>query len=140
DQDSLKNALELLGYELNNILFPLLVKFPKCYWIWNHRFWCLAEFPLTPEQRRTAYLQEKKLAMAMLARDERNFHGWQYRRMILEKTERNLTDELQYADAMLKRSMKNYSAWFERGQILPRQLKERSAKGEERMDILEDGK
>ena len=24
-------------------LMPLLVKFPKCYWIWNHRHWLLMQ-------------------------------------------------------------------------------------------------
>lgn len=134
-------AINLLTYELKALTLPLLILYPKTYWIWNHRLWTLANYPLTDEQRAGAYAAEKKLVTDMLNRDERNFHGWMYRRMVIEKEgPRKLEEELAYVDKMLGRSMRNYSAWFEKGQLLPKALEEREAKGEERKDILASGR
>jgi len=84
----------------------------------------------------------------MLGRDERNFHGWAYRRIVIGEIEKGLIgkgmslveQEFEYTTVMIKSNMSNYSAWHSRTKLVGRLLKERGAKKQERMDFLEDGK
>jgi geranylgeranyl transferase type-2 subunit alpha len=83
------NAQDLLGQELQ-FLLPLLMKFPKCYWIWNHRYWVLKQIsgrlPLANAQN--YWDGELVLVGKMLGRDSRNFHGWDYRRFVIQELRR----------------------------------------------------
>ncbi|KAI4136482.1 MAG: hypothetical protein LQ340_008129, partial [Diploschistes diacapsis] len=83
----------LLSAELT-FLFPLLVKFPKCYWIWNHRRWTLqqASAYLPQSEARRFWTDELGLVTKMLARDSRNFHGWGYRRDVVAELESERLD------------------------------------------------
>ncbi|CDU25748.1 related to Rab geranylgeranyltransferase alpha subunit [Sporisorium scitamineum] len=63
---------------------------PKVYWIWNHRMWCLTQYP-TPSASSSSssastwvWERELKLVEKMLDLDPRNFHGWNCRRAILQ--------------------------------------------------------
>lgn len=70
---------------------------PKVYWIWNHRMWCLVQYPLftsasspassssTSHTRDATWVWERELKLVekMLDLDPRNFHGWNCRRAIL---------------------------------------------------------
>lgn len=84
----------------------------------------------------------------MLGRDERNFHGWAYRRFVIEAMEKGLAgtgtslveQEWEYTTVMVKSNMSNYSAWHSRTKLVGRLLQERRAKKQERMDFLEDGR
>ncbi|MCJ1330808.1 Rab geranylgeranyltransferase [Thelotrema lepadinum] len=78
----------LLSSELN-FLFPLLLKFPKCYWLWNHRVWTLQQTSthLSPASSRKFWTDELSLVTKMLARDSRNFHGWGYRKTVVAELE-----------------------------------------------------
>src|SRR5690606_36304550 len=90
DDDDTKKAekaqklKDFLVGELNYLLVPLLIKFPKCYWIWEYRLWFLRNFPYSttgvPGLQQKTILGDLKLVHTMLDRDERNFHGWAYRR------------------------------------------------------------
>ena len=75
---------QLLHADLS-FLLPLLKRFPKCYWIWNHRQWLLSQaskyLPHTEAQE--TWRAELDLVGKLLARDERNFHGWRLRRVVL---------------------------------------------------------
>src|SRR5271163_2090904 len=81
EKDRRSQVLDIIQLDLQ-FLFPLLLKFPKCYWIWNHRLWLLeqATKELPTEDARKLWHEELGLVGKMLARDSRNFHGWGYRR------------------------------------------------------------
>ena len=70
-------------------LVPLLRQFPKCYWIWNHRIWLLeqATARLPRLMARELWQEELGLVGKMLALDGRNFHGWGYRRIVVQQLE-----------------------------------------------------
>lgn len=62
---------------------------PKVYWIWNHRMWCLTQYPppsastSRAEDMQWVWNRELKLVEKMLDYDPRNFHGWNCRRAIV---------------------------------------------------------
>ncbi|CAK9438497.1 uncharacterized protein LODBEIA_P27210 [Lodderomyces beijingensis] len=75
--------VRVLNDELNFVLASLK-RFPKVYWIWNHRSWCL--FKLV-ELKSVNWEFEFKTVSKMLELDQRNFHGWHYRRFVVENLE-----------------------------------------------------
>lgn len=59
---------------------------PKVYWIWNHRMWCLTQYPVLPQRQADwVWERELKLVERMLDLDPRNFHGWDCRRAIVSQ-------------------------------------------------------
>ena len=82
----------------------------------------------------------------MLTRDNRNFHGWAYRRKVISELEcstlhgHSLVEaEFAYATKMIKASLSNFSAWHNRSKLIPRVLDERNASAAERRQFLDDG-
>ncbi|MCJ1309091.1 Rab geranylgeranyltransferase [Agyrium rufum] len=133
-------------------LIPLLLKYPKCYWIWNHRQWLLQEAikQLEPATARKFWEQEFGLVSKMLVRDNRNFHGWSYRRKVVEALESpelsptNIKtslaqEEFDYTTRMIKAKLSNFSAWHNRGKLAIRLLTERNANDRERREFLDKG-
>lgn len=143
-------------------LFPLLVEFPKCYWIWNHRIWLLdqATALLPAHTARKLWQEELALVGKMLNRDSRNFHGWGYRRKVVSSLESpalnvssgNRTpdpkqgvvgsmanEEFEYTTKMIKTDLSNFSAWHNRTKLILRLLNERSASDSERRQWLDNG-
>lgn len=111
------------------------MKYPKCYWIWNHRIWTLEQLEKrTPAAAEPAWQNELKLVSKMLQRDARNFHGWDYRRIVIRhlhtlsaspteaSAEANpLTrSEFEYSTSLLRTNLSNFSAWHARSKLLPR--------------------
>jgi geranylgeranyl transferase type-2 subunit alpha len=90
---------ELLQGDLQ-LTFVLLRKFPKCYWIWNHRDWLLqrAESLLGAEAAHKLWTGELQLVNKMLHADSRNFHAWSYRRIVVSKIERLGSEATESAD------------------------------------------
>lgn len=125
-------------------LIPLLKQYPKCYWIWNHRAWLLARATaLLPKHISTKFWEgELGLVGKMLSLDGRNFHGWGYRRTVVQELE-TLTgksraeEEFAYSTQMVGRDLSNYSAWHSRGEVLPKLLDERHASEGERRQVLD---
>ncbi|KAM3084369.1 Rab geranylgeranyltransferase, variant 4 [Clarireedia jacksonii] len=137
---------ELIQADLD-FIFPLMVGWPKCYWIWNYRLWLLkqANERLDAEAARRLWERELVLVGKMLTRDSRNFHGWGYRRTVvsqLESPELNgssmVESEFEYTTRMITRELKNFSAWHNRSKLIPRLLDERKATGAERRKFLDD--
>ena len=135
-----------------DFLFPLLRKFPKCYWIWSYRLWILGEATrlLPPSDARAYWQRELSLASKMLNLDNRNFHGWGYRRIVVEALESqklspegnssNLTEnEFAYTTKMIESNLSNFSAWHYRSKIIVKLLNERKADDETRIEFLKNG-
>ncbi|KAK6345670.1 Rab geranylgeranyltransferase [Orbilia javanica] len=96
-QEEEKDKISLLSSELT-FLIPLLQNFPKCYWIWNYRLFILqtASSNLSSATALNLWKSEMGLVNKMLSRDSRNFHGWGYRRYIVQNIE-NLQKQIKSA-------------------------------------------
>lgn len=108
----------------SELMFTLaqLKMFPKVYWIWNHRLWTLEN-----HSKSSVKVWEKELAMVskLLQLDARNFHGWHYRRLILDKIEKFTgcnrdKEELKFVTENINKNISNYSAWHQRTVLIPR--------------------
>ncbi|KAL7943726.1 protein prenylyltransferase [Trichoderma barbatum] len=124
---------------------PLLMEFPKCYWIWNFRQWLLSQaiqrLPL-PVARKI-WETELSLVSKMLNKDQRNYHAWGYRRLVvaqLESSELNgksmAEEEFAYTTKMIRQSLSNFSAWHNRSQLIPKVLEQRGADDKARAAFL----
>ncbi|KAL6864550.1 hypothetical protein J3F83DRAFT_141590 [Trichoderma novae-zelandiae] len=124
---------------------PLLMEFPKCYWIWNFRQWLLSQaiqrLPL-PVARKI-WETELGLVSKMLNKDQRNFHAWGYRRLVVAKLESSeldgksmAEDEFTYTTKMIRQSLSNFSAWHNRSQLIPKVLEQRGADDKARAEFL----
>lgn len=83
----------------------------------------------------------------MLARDQRNFHAWGYRRWVVAQLEgpdlgggSMVESEFQYTTDKIHADLSNFSAWHNRSQLILRLLSERGASDEERRKFLESGR
>ena len=132
-------------------LIPLLIHYPKCYWIWKHRLWLLENSTnsLFNWESHPLWDQELKLASKMLSRDSRNFNAWGYRRTVVAGIEaipnmagdlpKPLTEsEFEYTTKMINANLSNFSAWHRRSKLIPRLLDERKASDAERRKMLDD--
>lgn len=131
-------------------LLPLLLQYPKCYWIWNHRLWLLQRTSalLPPTTAQTFWTQELGLVGKMLGRDSRNFHGWGYRRIVVDalrgfsindqNSSASLTEsEFAYTTKMVKGNLSNFSAWHNRSKLIPLLLEERGANEDDRRRLFD---
>jgi len=136
--------LQLITNDLN-FLIPLLKQYPKCYWLWNYRRWLLEQAELILEHNQAAELWEKELVLVsmMLAKDGRNFLGWDYRRRIVAQIERlrgstMVEAEFAYTTKMIRTALHNFSALHYRSKLIPRLLDERKADSHLRRQMLDD--
>ncbi|KAI0910905.1 hypothetical protein F4823DRAFT_561434 [Ustulina deusta] len=125
---------------------PLLLEFPKCYWIWKYRKWILEQAILRLPRPVASNVWEAELALAskMLVKDRRNFHAWGYRRYLVARLEsadllgRSLVeDEFAYTTKMIKGDLSNFSAWHNRSRLMLRALDERGADDKARSAFLD---
>jgi geranylgeranyl transferase type-2 subunit alpha len=139
--------LEVIKGELE-FTVPLLIQFPKCYWLWNHRLWVLNEATkrLPTAAARKVWETELGLVGKMLDKDRRNFHAWGYRRFVVANLEdpqlggsSMVEAEFEYSTKMVLANLSNFSAWHNRSQLIPRLLAERGADDETRKAFLEKG-
>ncbi|WYZ37608.1 hypothetical protein EsH8_II_001114 [Colletotrichum jinshuiense] len=140
---------DIVGTLKNELMFtiPLLLEFPKSYWIWKYRSWLLQQaIDLLPKpMARRVWEEELGLVSKMLTKDRRNFHAWGYRRKVvatLESPELNGTSlvesEFAYTTKMINVDLSNFSAWHNRSNLIPRLLDERSADDKARQKFLEE--
>ncbi|KIW13965.1 hypothetical protein PV08_06746 [Exophiala spinifera] len=146
EETRISNVLDIIQLDLQ-FLFPLLLKFPKCYWIWNHRLWLLQQSTalLPAPQARKLWEEELGLVAKMLSRDSRNFHGWGYRRMVVSNLESPALQgqsmsraELEYTKKMIGTNLSNFSAWHNRTKVIVKILAEENASDKERQKMLDD--
>lgn len=151
ETQSAESIAQLISNDLA-FLFPLLRKFPKCYWIWNYRLWLLNEASklLPGESSPEFWSRELTLVGKMLNQDSRNFHGWGYRRIVVTALETNqkktkelsqsMTEqEFQYTTRMIQVNLSNFSAWHNRSKLIPKLLNEQEADETARQKFLDSG-
>lgn len=89
-----------------------LKKNEKSYSVWQHRIWILSKMP------QSEYDNEIKLCNSFLAKDERNFHCWDYRSYISDIAKLSLKDEFDFTTDKIKKNFSNFSAWHRRHKLL----------------------
>lgn len=133
--DNLDDNQTLLTEDLLLVL-SLLKRYPKCYWIWNHRRWCLFELVAI---NRVDWKYEFAIVNKLLELDPRNFHGWQYRRFVVENIENSVkpinnddvssqslalldinVKEFDYTTSKINSNLSNFSAWHNRSKLIPK--------------------
>lgn len=102
---------ESITDELNFVLLKLK-QHPKSYWIWNHRIWCLTQDP-NPNWK-----MELGLIHKFFEADSRNFHAWQYRRVIIKMMNGDDWTEWKFTKGMINKDISNYSAWHNRSSLI----------------------
>lgn len=161
-EQALQSSHEKSGEDLINgdlqLTFALLRKFPKCYWIWNHRNWILgtAETLLDTQSAYKLWSGELQLIGKMLHADSRNFHAWSYRRDVIAQLERlqlslsesglatsesfpNLTEsEFEYTTKLIKTNLSNFSAWHHRSKAIPSLLHQRGSDSIARRKLFDE--
>ncbi len=144
----ISQVLDIIQLDLQ-FLFPLLLKYPKCYWIWNHRLWLLEQSTVLLPAPKARRLWEEELGLVgkMLNRDSRNFHGWGYRRTVIQNLESAALQgqsmarpEFEYTKKMIGTDLSNFSAWHNRTKLIIRILDEGNASDQERRKMLDEGK
>lgn len=115
---SIEEITKLFEKEL---LFTLqkMKEYPKVYWLWNHRVWLLNNHPTKANWDFELNIIEK-----LLSSDSRNFHGWHYRRFIInkieiEKGESLALQEFEYTTSKINKDFSNFSAWHNRSKLIP---------------------
>ncbi|OAA41712.1 hypercellular protein HypA [Metarhizium rileyi] len=133
--DSAPSDGDVLQSELA-FTIPLLMQFPKCYWIWNFRQWVLSQaiLRLPVPDARDIWKTELGLTSKMLSKDQRNFHAWDYRRLVIARLEgpelqgkSMAEEEFSYTRQAIRRDLSNFSAWHNRSQLISRLLEDRGA-------------
>ena len=116
------------------VAMEMMKRFPKCYWIWNHRRWCLETLD---ETKNADWNRELAIVLKVLMMDSRNFHGWQYRRYVVSHLEQEARSkephsgteleislrEFQYTTETINKSTANFSAWHNRTKLIAKILK-----------------
>ncbi|ORY58500.1 uncharacterized protein BCR38DRAFT_73794 [Pseudomassariella vexata] len=146
DTEAIGKDTGLLQSELA-FTIPLLLEFPKCYWIWNYRSWLLSEAisRLPSTIARQIWEAELALTAKMLAKDRRNFHAWSYRRHVVATLESPALNgssmaetEFAYTTKMIGADLSNFSAWHHRSRLILRVLDEKDADDQARKAFLEE--
>ncbi|KAF2808757.1 protein prenylyltransferase [Mytilinidion resinicola] len=151
--DKHQETLDFITADLS-LTTSLLRQYPKCYWLWNHRYWVLqvGEARLQAVAARKLWQGELQLVTMMLGADSRNFHAWSYRRFVVGELERipaqpnevvpskqsMVEAEFAYTTKMIKANLSNFSAWHNRSKLIPKLLDERESDDVARRRMLDD--
>uniref|UniRef100_A0A8C2YVT5 Geranylgeranyl transferase type-2 subunit alpha n=1 Tax=Cyclopterus lumpus TaxID=8103 RepID=A0A8C2YVT5_CYCLU len=86
---------------------------PKSYGSWHHRGWVSNRLP------RPDWARELGLCDRCLSLDDRNFHCWDYRRVVVKMSGVPVDQELAFTDRLIGSNFSNYSSWHYRSTLLP---------------------
>ncbi|KAF2904668.1 hypothetical protein ILUMI_01510 [Ignelater luminosus] len=111
DEDGEEKLCTFLENELK-LTEQCLLANPKSYSSWHHRYWVLVHHP------KANWKKEFDLCTKYLSMDDRNFHCWDYRRLILNKVGISLEDEIKFSTDRININFSNYSSWHYRSTIL----------------------
>ncbi len=100
-----------------------LMKQPKSYAAWHHRLWIVRRRPALAKD-------ELALCAEFLKLDERNFHCWNYRRMVAELAGESVEDRRAFARDRLSANFSNYSAHHALAKTLPESMDAAAAREE----------
>ncbi|XP_022919133.1 geranylgeranyl transferase type-2 subunit alpha [Onthophagus taurus] len=119
-----ENTEDLIKFLENEIKLTesCLLNNPKSYGSWHHRYWILDHHP------KPNWNQEFNLCTKYLSLDDRNFHCWDYRRLMLNKIGITLLEEIKFSTERLNVNFSNYSSWHYRSTL--RKLDDESIQGE----------
>ncbi|XP_072013329.1 geranylgeranyl transferase type-2 subunit alpha-like [Amphiura filiformis] len=120
---------EIFDKELSFLESCLQVN-PKSYGVWHHRGWILDHMPKPDWQ------QEVKLCNLFLQYDERNFHCWDYRRIVVSRAKVPPAEELKFTYTKISTNFSNYSSWHYRSKLLPLMYPDPDNKGRVKEDTL----
>uniref|UniRef100_A0A6G1SPU9 Geranylgeranyl transferase type-2 subunit alpha n=1 Tax=Aceria tosichella TaxID=561515 RepID=A0A6G1SPU9_9ACAR len=103
---------------LDELQFTLdcLKKNEKSYSGWQHRIWALSKMT------ESEYQKEVALCNMFLAKDDRNFHVWDYRNHISDIAKTDLQSEFDFTTEKINSNFSNFSAWHRRHKLLLRGL------------------
>ncbi|XP_025835760.1 geranylgeranyl transferase type-2 subunit alpha [Agrilus planipennis] len=112
-QESLDVTKGLIKFLENEIRLTeqCLLANPKSYGSWHHRYWIMEHHPEPNWQN------EFELCTKYLTMDDRNFHCWDYRRLILNKIGMSLEDEIKFSTERINVNFSNYSSWHYRSTL-----------------------
>lgn len=148
NEEKKNHVFDLISADLR-FLVPIMLRFPKCYWLWNYRLWLLeqANERLDLKISRDLWHSELNLVGKMLVKDSRNFHGWGYRREVISQLESSRLDgksmvetEFEYTTKMIHalNGLSNFSAWHRRSKLIPQLLIKRNSDSAARRQFLDD--
>lgn len=106
-----------------------LKKNEKSYSVWQHRIWVLSK--MSPSE----YDLEILLCNMFLAKDERNFHCWDYRNYISDIAKTDLESEFDFTTDKINSNFSNFSAWHRRHKLLLRSLSMSEGECPKRCDL-----
>jgi geranylgeranyl transferase type-2 subunit alpha len=126
-----EEAMTFLLKEIKSIL-PIMMKNPKSYLLWYHRVWCLVkcieiEIKKDIPLEKSVLIGEIGLCNKFFAKDDRNFHCWNYRVKILSLIsiyfqntfQKFIEDELKFTLEKITLNFSNFSAWLYRSKLIP---------------------
>ena len=83
----------------------------------------------------------------MLNRDSRHFHGWSYRRTVVQNLESSALPgqsmarpEFDYTKKMIRTDLSNFSGWHHRTTLILRIRNEENARDQGRQKMVDEGR